>query len=285
MAPAPIMVSLQRPPAVTTCGSDMHWQACESPGRRCPALGTLLFSWRMNKDVDKAVARLLKVAVVEDDDEYREAILLPSLRDAGFDVDGMGSARELYRAMVGARYDLVLLDIGLPDEDGLEIASYLRELSPTLGIVMVTGNQGPRDRVRGLAAGADAYLPKPVDIRELLETLRGLARRIGAGGVAGGAVAAGGWRLAPGGWRLVSPGGVKVTLTLPERHVVELLFAAKGAPVRREALITALAGDTGDFDPHRLEMLVHRLRRKCLERCGGPLPLSTVRGVGYALDV
>src|SRR5690554_4147486 len=83
-----------------------------------------------------------RIAVVEDDAEFRDQVLLPILSRAGFAVTAMGSALELYRELLSSHYDLVLLDIGLPDEDGLSIAGHLRERSPLVGIVMLTGVAG-----------------------------------------------------------------------------------------------------------------------------------------------
>lgn len=225
--------------------------------------------------------RATRVAVVEDNDELREGVLLPELLDAGFDVTGMATALELYRSMLDVHYDLVLLDIGLPDEDGLDIAKRLRSRSPTLGIVMLSGYSAPNDRVVGLALGADAYLTKPADMSEVVATLRNLARRISSEPQATDPVD-GRWRLDESGWRLQSPSGGKVPLNLAERQVVGLLAAAEGMPVRREMLIAKLVENVHDFDPHRLEVLVHRLRRKCANG-DEELPLSTVRKIGYAL--
>jgi DNA-binding response OmpR family regulator len=113
-------------------------------------------------------------------------------------------------------------------------------------------------------------------------TLRNLARRV-ANELAMPDRGSGRWRLDESGWRLESPSGDKIALNLAERQVVELLAAADGMPVRREMLIAKLVDNIHDFDPHRLEMLVYRLRRKCAQKDGPELPLTTVRGVGYAL--
>ena len=221
--------------------------------------------------------------MVEDDPEYRDSILLPVLSHSGFEAVGMGSALELYKAMLAGAFDLVLLDVELPDDSGFSIASHLRGLSPSIGIVMLTGRHAGADRMRGLGAGADAYLAKPVDMDELVATLRNLAKRIAVHPSAAPRATAGGWRLDEQGWRVHAPGGGEVALTLAERQVVALLARTPGVPVAREALIARLTGDVHDFDPHRLEMLVYRLRRKCRRECGLELPIRSVRGVGYVL--
>ncbi len=235
-----------------------------------------------------------RLAVVEDDPEYRDAILVPVLSRAGFQVRGMGSALELYRAMLADPYDLVVLDVGLPDDDGFSIARHLRGLSPSIGIVMLTGRSSAADRMRGLEAGVDAYVSKPADLRELAATLRNLGNRVSAEGAAAAqavepaqvrppAPGASGWRLDEGGWKILSPDGDEVVLGLAERRIMETLAATPGSPVPRDALIGLLVENIHDFDPHRLDMLVYRLRRKCRKQLGVELPLKAVRGVGYML--
>ena len=125
-----------------------------------------------------AIARP-RLAVVEDDAELREKILLPMLGAAGFEVTGLASALQLYRSWATASFDLVLLDVGLPDDDGVEIAAHLRQLSPSPGIVIYTGHGHSLDRLRGLRAGADAYLVNLLDMAEVVQTLHNVnARRV-----------------------------------------------------------------------------------------------------------
>lgn len=230
----------------------------------------------------RAACRPPTLAVVEDDRTFREDVLLPVLAHSGFSVVGMGGALDLYRSMTLRSYDLVLLDVGLPDEDGFSIAAHLRRLSPRVGIVMLTGYDSAPDRMRGLRAGADAYLPKPVDMEEVVATLCNLARWVVP--EAGAEPTRTNWRLDERAWCIVSPGGVEIEMNLAERQVVSMLAAAAGAPVQREALIAGLVKNAYDFDPHRLEMLVHRLRKKCQQLAQEELPLRAVRGIGYVLN-
>lgn len=232
----------------------------------------------MNTAVLQATDELPRLAVVEDDREFREDVLVPALTRAGFDVDGMASAFELYRAMTARRYDLVLLDAGLPDEDGFSIAAHLRSLSSALGIVMLTGYASGDDRMRGLRAGVDAYLSKPASMEMVVTTLRNLARRIVPN-----ANLRAKWRMDEGSWRILSPEGVEIAMSLAERQVMKTLAASCGIPIKREVLIAGLAENVHDFDPHRLEMLIHRLRKKCLKLAREELPLRAVRGLGYVL--
>jgi DNA-binding response OmpR family regulator len=219
------------------------------------------------------------VAVLEDDIELRDDVLLPGLDDFGFDVVGYGRPAELYGALLGRRFDIVVLDVGLPDEDGFSVTRRLREHS-SIGIVMLTGRDGVPDRVRGLSEGADAYLAKPVQTELLAATLRSLDRRLRAHTAE---PLPGHWTVDGSGWCLVAPGGGAVALTLAERRVLGLLLATPAEPVSRDALIAALTDDIHDFDPHRLENLVHRLRRKAQDATGEALQLRAVHGVGYVM--
>ncbi|QWF16532.1 response regulator transcription factor [Lysobacter capsici] len=229
-----------------------------------------------------AARRLPTLAVVEDDRTFREDVLLPVLTHSGFSVVGMTGALELYRSMTLRSYDLVLLDIGLPDEDGFSIAAHLRRLSARVGIVMLTGYDSGPDRMRGLRAGADAYLPKPVDMEEVVTTLHNLARWVVPD--ANPVQTRSQWRLDERGWCILAPSGVEIEMNLAERQVMAMLAAAAGVPVQRETLIARLVKNAYDFDPHRLEMLVHRLRKKCQRLAEEELPLRAVRGIGYVLN-
>lgn len=225
-----------------------------------------------------------RILVVEDDPELREQILRPGLHEAGYDTTGAGSAMEAYRAMLSYDYSMFVVDVGLPDEDGFALAAHVRTLATDAGIIMLTGRlRSHQDQARGLDQGADAYLTKPVDIEVLAATVRSILRRLARAAEPQNALAATGWSLDMSNWSLVAPGGARVRLTHAERVVLDLLFASPSETVPRKTLVAHLTRDIHDFDPHRLEMLVHRLRRKALEETGAKLPLSAVRGLGYVL--
>jgi two-component system, OmpR family, response regulator PhoP len=223
------------------------------------------------------------ILVVEDDPGMRDVILIPGLEDAGFNVVGAGSAAEAYRSMLTRDFSLFVLDVGLPDEDGFTIVKHLRPLTDA-GIVMLTGRgRGKADRIRGLNEGADVYLSKPIDIDELTATVRSLLRRLRQPKNWRPEETLPGWQFDMESWNLASPMGAKVRLTHAERLVVSMLAASFGETVARDTIISRLAKDIHDFDPHRLEMLIHRLRRKVLSITNEHLPLNAVRGVGYVL--
>lgn len=226
-------------------------------------------------------ANLVRVALLEDDAVLRERILLPGLANFGFAAVGLDTAAALHQSLKSAVFDIVVLDVGLPDADGFNVASQIRGDFPHLGIVMLTGRGETPDRVRGLSQGADAYLAKPVEIDLLAATLHSLARRLRGVPTS---LAARRWHLDANGWCLVSPNGGTVALTKTERRVVERLALTPGQVVARDVLIAALTSNVHDFDPHRLDSLIYRLRRKVADACGEPLPLTAVHGEGYVFN-
>jgi DNA-binding response OmpR family regulator len=222
-----------------------------------------------------------RIAVLEDDDALRDDILLPAFAARGFAAEGFARAADLYRRMLSASFDVAVVDIGLPDEDGLSVARNLRAGSQ-LGIVVLTGTGGPAERIRALDEVADAWLSKPVETGVVVATVGSVLRRVHMPpATAEAEVVRPGWRLAAGQWRLLAPSGRAVELNRAERCVLAFLFAAQGEAVARERLIEELGEPLHDFDPHRLDMLVHRLRRKVAEELGEELPLRAVRGLGY----
>ena len=228
-------------------------------------------------------AEALRLLLIEDDALLRDRVLIPRLLQFGFEAKAIGSVDELEPAMARQMPDIVVLDIGLPGRDGFEVARTLRARFADIGIVMLTGRSGTPDRVRGLSEGADAYLSKPVEIDVLVATLHSVARRLRS--TTGTSPVRGPWRLDSDDWLLLSPEGSRVILTKTERRLLEELMRHPGRVVSREDLIGALTDDVLAFDPHRLDSLIHRLRRKVIAAAGEPLPLNAVHGQGYVLAV
>ncbi|MBD7922212.1 response regulator transcription factor [Xanthomonas bonasiae] len=223
----------------------------------------------------------VRIAVVEDDAELC-AIIVDELGHEGAQVLGFGSAETLYRHLLGHVCDLVVLDVGLPGEDGYSVARYLRQIAPQAGIVMLTGRGANPDMTRGLLQGADIYLVKPLDVELLIAALANLRRRLQPA-ASPEALPAQEWRLSDDGWTLSSPAQRTLALTEAERGLLKALFAQRGAPVDRDTLIAAVTDAPWDFDPHRLEVLVHRLRARVTAATAATLPLRAVRGQGYLL--
>lgn len=219
--------------------------------------------------------------MLEDDGELLRDILVPGLTEYGFEVTGVGTAAALYEALRAQDVDVVVLDVGLPDADGFSVAQAVRAMLPGIGIVMLTGHGEASDQVRGLNQGADAYLVKPAHVELLAATVRSLLRRL-HGRVAPDAERR--WQYDSSDWCMVSPMGRTVPLTRTEQRLVSCLAEARGRLVTREQLISAVADNVYDFDPHRIDTAIHRLRRKVMERCGEQLPLNSVHGKGYVLE-
>ncbi|HEY9132392.1 MAG TPA: response regulator transcription factor [Dyella sp.] len=227
-------------------------------------------------------ATTMHVLVLEDDDLLRDRVLVPRLRQFGFDVAAIGQAADLPEQITVRRPDIVLLDVGLPDADGFEVTRRLRRETADIGIVMLTGRGRKTDRVRGLSEGADAYLAKPIDLDVLGATLFSLARRLRSTASLPEPMKQG-WRLGADGWCLISPSGGTAALTKTEGRLMDKFLKNANRVISREELIGLFAADTYDFDPHRLDSLIHRLRKKVLTVLGEPLPLNAVHREGYVM--
>ncbi|WP_267226275.1 response regulator transcription factor [Dyella silvae] len=232
-----------------------------------------------NQPTERQEGAPLHVLLVEDDQVLRDDVLVPQLRRFGFDVSAVGSAAALDALIPSRRPEVVVLDVGLPDADGFELARRLRAQMSDVGIVMLTGRNATADRIRGLNEGADTYLTKPIDVDLLAATLYSLVRRLRTAAPA----PQGRWRLDAGGWCLLSPTGGVVALTKTEGRILAKLFEKSNDVTSREELIEVLTSNIYDFDPHRLDSLIHRLRKKVQQLLGIPLPLSAVHGEGYVL--
>ncbi|MFC3550973.1 response regulator transcription factor [Lysobacter cavernae] len=222
-----------------------------------------------------------RITLLEDDAELREDILLPGLTHYGFHAVGVGTASALYETLQTNAPDIVVLDVGLPDADGFSVAQAVRALLPRIGIIMLTGHGETSDQVRGLSHGADAYLVKPAQVELLAATVHSLLRRLRGRAAP---VPTKRWHFDAKDWCLISPMGRTVALSKTEQRVMSCLASSLGQLVTREQLVAAVADNVHDYDPHRIESLIHRLRRKVASQCGESLPLTAVHGKGYVLD-
>lgn len=222
---------------------------------------------------------MTRVALVEDDLDLIEDVAF-ALRDEGFEVVTCGCGKELDRAMAQAQFDVVVLDIGLPGEDGLSIARRLRASQPELGIVMLTARTVSSARVIGMEEGADAYLGKPTDLRELALVIHALVRRLRAGKPTDPLVLT----LVVTENLLLTPGGSVIELTPTETLLLSRLARMTGHKASRRQIIEGFGEVYFDYDERRLEAIVSRLRRK-LEAAGLPADtVQAVRGSGYLLN-
>ncbi|MBT0666091.1 response regulator transcription factor [Geobacter pelophilus] len=218
--------------------------------------------------------RQLNIIVVEDDPELKD-ILVSGLRFFGHAVRGAASGRELDAELAIASPDIVILDLGLPDEDGIKISTRLRSAC-NCGIVIITARGKLDERVKGLDSGADLYYVKPVDIRELDAALRSLARRIFRADRAL-------WRFEPLISKLTTPRGIEVLLTAHECILMRQLLATPGENVPRREIFEALRQPDDLYADKRLETMISRLRAKL--RTVDPesaLPVRARHNLGYA---
>ncbi len=218
---------------------------------------------------------MTRIGLIEDNLDYRTEVAF-HLKRSGFEIALESNGVDVDTQLARCPCDLLLLDLGLPVEDGLVIARRLRRRQPGLGIVMLTARCGLDDRLTGLEEGADAYLVKPVDFRELIATLHSVQRRLTAATPPSGA-----WSLMPATLSIRSPAGEAIALTATEMDLLKCLAAAAPEPVSREALAAAMGHPEFDFDYRRLEVAFSRLRKKIETATAGDSPIRAARGRGY----
>lgn len=222
---------------------------------------------------------MIKVAVVEDDTDLLEELHF-NLSDEGLCVTRCPDGAALTQVLPTHGLDAVVLDLGLPGEGGDSIVRRLRREWPRLGIVILSARSQSQDRVRLMEEGADVYMTKPVDMRELALVIKALVRRLRPNKAQEHVLV-----LLADRHQLVSAQGTAVDLTLSETTLLARLARATGQALSRRQIIEALGGDYLQYDERRLEALISRLRKK-LETAGVPSnALTAVRGQGYALQV
>jgi two-component system response regulator MprA len=222
----------------------------------------------------------MRLLVVDDDRGLRD-VLRRALMLAGYDVHLSTTGAEALSAVSAAVPDAVVLDVGLPDIDGLEVCRLLRREGNRVPVLMLTARDAVSDRIDGLDAGADDYLIKPFDIDELKARLRALLRRSGGEGDLDGGLSFGELKLDPARHGAVIS-ETFVELTRTEYQLLELLMRNPRRVMPHSMIYDRVWGY--DFGPtsNALRVYVGYLRRK-LEDAGAPNLIHTVRGVGYAL--
>jgi DNA-binding response OmpR family regulator len=220
----------------------------------------------------------VRLLVIEDEPRIAE-FLKSALERANFVVDTVRLRADAREALANTAYDAAILDLGLPDGDGLDLVSELRPKGNRIPILILTARDTVGDRVCGLDAGADDYLVKPFAMDELVARTKALLRR--PGGALGVALQAGNIFFDTIG-RDVSVGGV--TLNLPRREcaILEHLLRRQGRVVPKSVLEEKLYGIDDELESNAVPVHVHHLRRK-LQDAHATAEIHTVRGVGYLL--
>src|SRR6476661_9585419 len=229
------------------------------------------------------------VLVVDDDPSMREMVS-DYLADYEIRVTALESARRIAEVVARETIDLVLLDLRLPGEDGMEIARKLREDSAGLPIIIVTGRKEEADRVMGLELGADDYLTKPFSPRELLARIRTVLRRThsvpgGQGAPVCRAYRIPGWELNLRTRRLTASDGSEVALSNGEFNLLAALLASGNRVVSRDQLIEMSRRYDNEVYDRAIDVQILRLRRKIEAQPTEPKIILTERGVGYRLAV
>ncbi|HET6728771.1 MAG TPA: response regulator transcription factor [Jiangellaceae bacterium] len=219
----------------------------------------------------------MRVLVVDDDPAVRES-LRRSLAFNGYQVELAADGEQALRAVAESRPDAVVLDVMMPRLDGLATCRALRAAGDDVPVLMLTARDEVADRVAGLDAGADDYLPKPFALEELLARLRALLRRIAAGD-SGPVLRLADLTLDPAS-RDVTRGERPVRLTRTEFALLELLLRNQRRVLPRERILEEVWGYDFPTTANSLEVYVGYLRRKT-EAMGEPRLIHTVRGVGY----
>lgn len=225
-----------------------------------------------------------RILVVDDDPEIRK-LLARYLVQQGFRVELAATAKELRDQLAVHRIDLVVLDILLPDGSGLEVCRDLRAAQSNVPIILLTALKEDVDRIVGLEIGADDYLGKPFNPRELAARIRAvLRRREGASSVAGGprTYRFAGFTVEPQLRRASGPDGQPIELTGAEFDLLVVFLDRPGRVLSREQLLDLTGDRDGEVLDRAVDVLVSRLRRKLGERSDEQL-LKTVRNGGYQL--
>lgn len=228
-----------------------------------------------------AAARILIV----DDDERLRRVLSRYLAREGYSVREAADGDEMRSRLAGERPDLVILDLMLPDEDGLSLARELRAQS-SIAIIMLTGKTDIIDRIVGLELGADDYITKPFDERELLARVRTVLRRTAKGigneqNAAGTSARFAGWQLDFVAHELTSPDGEQVHLTSSQFQLLASLVARPNRVMSREEILGLVSGRDWSPMDRSIDVLIGKLRKKIEPDPKSPTLIKTIRGIGY----
>lgn len=217
--------------------------------------------------------------VVLDDDSKLRHLIGEFLAQHDMRVTGVASGTEARQVLARDPASILVLDVMMPGEDGLSVLRSLADKPGAPAIIMLSALGADTDRIVGLEMGADDYLAKPVNPRELLARVRAVLRR-GTVSKGGEALTENGWRFDPASFTVTAPGGEPVELTTGEFRLAHALASRAGRIVSRETLLEALHGEDGEAFDRAVDVAISRLRAK-LAAHGGTALIRTIRGEGY----
>lgn len=218
----------------------------------------------------------MRILLVEDDRMLAEALLL-ALRDGGHAVDWVSSGQAARSTLPHSEHEVLLLDLGLPDDDGIQLLHDLRAEGHTLPILILSARDALEERLRGLDAGADDYLIKPFSARELLARLRAVQRR--QGGQAGPLLSNGVLSLDPSSREAWREGGPAQRLSAREFALLSALLQRPGRILSREELETRIYGWGEEVESNSIDFLIHSVRKKL-----GADSIKNLRGAGWLVE-
>lgn len=220
--------------------------------------------------------------VILDDDADLRALIGDYLEKQGLGVTLAANGQQLRATLAAGKVDAVVLDLMMPGEDGLSILRDLADRPGAPSVLMLSAMAADIDRIVGLELGADDYLAKPVNPRELLARLRAVLRRRGTSAAAEGSAITrfAGWTLDAQYYTVRDAAGAEVELTSGEFKLLHALAVRAGRVISREELLTALYGDEGEAFDRAIDVAVSRLRAKLMRHDGDGL-IRTIRGEGY----
>lgn len=213
--------------------------------------------------------------ILLEDESLLRAELSEFLVEQGEVVDAVASLQEFSNIFDPSRHEIALLDLGLPDGDGIELIKRLRLQCEKLGIIVLTARSSPSTKVQAFNWGADHYLCKPFDLSVLAATVSALARRLGL------ANPVRAWALDTLRCELTPPGKQALALTAHSYIVFRCIAAGQGSPVTRRTIVEALGENYFHYDQRRLDTQMHQLRKQVYVASGLELPVRAARGRGY----
>ncbi len=228
---------------------------------------------------------MTRCLLVDDDPEIR-TLLLGYLQRFGLEAEAVADGASLRRRLPQGGIDLLLLDLMLPGEDGLSLCQWAKRRWPALPVIMLTAQGDPLSRVLGLELGADDYLPKPFEPRELVARIKAVLRRGSAVAATAPATEArfGGWVFDRLRRQLLAPDGVVVALSAAEFRLLSAFVDHPGQVLGRDRLLALSHAPGAVANDRSVDLAVSRLRGKLGDGADGQPLIRTIRGEGYRFD-